>query len=306
MKIGISINRGMNDYFSDERMVKEFARIGYNCIDYGLFYDQGNHVRGFIPEIFLPEEEFTAYFTNLRKMIESYGMTVSQTHSAFPLNDIEGYATSDEMIEGLKRSIKATALLGAKYVVIHAARYENVLTGYNVAREKVLNNTKDVYKKLIPTLEENDVYVGVENLFRRDDLQRPIPCPVSYPDQIISLIKEMNSDRFVACLDTGHLLLTGGDCAHAVREYGPLLKILHVHDNDKYSDQHTIPTEGNGDIKIDWPDFVSALLETGYDGVFSLEIDGAIYRAADVTPDLMFDYCDLAYKISRSLLGGAK
>ena len=51
--------------------------------------------------------------------------------------------------------------------------------------------------------------------------------------------------------------------------------------------------------------FVDALKETGFDGVFSLEIDGAIFRAAAVYPELMFDYVKIAYKIARKLVGGA-
>ena len=46
-----------------------------------------------------------------------------------------------------------------------------------------------------------------------------------------------------------------------------LLAALHVHDNFGIKDEHNIP--GNG--IIDWDGFVKALVDIGYDGVFSLE-----------------------------------
>ena len=300
MKLGISINRGMNDYFSDERLVSEFARIGFDCIDYGFFHTEEDAICGHIPEIYLPEPQFEAHFAKIRDIIHGNGMTVSQTHAAFKIDDLPEVGVSDQKLFGLRRCIRATAILGAKYVVIHPVKRP-----YNEKAQQIFDLTVSTYKQLIPDLVANDVYVCAENQFGRDDLKRPVPCSGSYPDQLLRLIDATGSDRFGICLDTGHMLLCGGDVGDAVRQFGDKLKILHVHDNDKIDDRHAIPLDGNGEIEIDWPGFVSALKETGFDGVFSLEIDGAIFRAAAVYPELMFDYVKIAYKIARKLVGGA-
>ena len=52
---------------------------------------------------------------------------------------------------------------------------------------------------------------------------------------------------------------------------GDDLKVLHVHDNDQSSDQHLPVFYGD----TDWRDFRRALEEIGFDGVFSLEFEGA-------------------------------
>ena len=52
-----------------------------------------------------------------------------------------------------------------------------------------------------------------------------------------------------------------------MRLLGDRLKVLHVHDNDGKNDQHRAPFTGT----IDWEDFTSALAETGFRGVMSLE-----------------------------------
>ena len=298
MKIGISINRAMNDYFTDEQLVSQFAKIGFNCIDYGLFLEEGNHIRGFIPEIFLPEDEFVEYFSAVRQMIESNGMTINQTHAAFPIDD-DGLGCSDRMLEGLFKSIRATSILGAKYMVIHPAKRP-----YNELNDELFDVNVTVFKTLIPALKKYDVYAAVENLFGRDDLSRPVPCNVSYPNQILRLLDAVGSDRFVVCLDTGHMLLCGGDCATAVKKYGNRLKVLHVHDNDKVDDRHRIPMDGNGEIEIDWPEFIRSLKYINFNGVFSLEIDGTIFYAAAVYPELVFDYAKIARKITNKLLEG--
>lgn len=297
MRTGISINRGMNDYFPDERLVSEFAAMGFDCVDYGFFHTESDAICGHVPEIYLPDSEFEAYFKAKRQMIEKNGMTVSQTHACFAIDDIPEMGVSTQMLLGLKRCIMATALLGAKYLVVHPVKRP-----YNERANEAFDLTVNTYKALIPTLEKYDVYVACENLFGRDDLKRPVPCNCSYPDQLISIIEATGSDRFVSCLDTGHMLLCGGDCACAVRDLGDRLKVLHVHDNDKINDRHAMPMDGNGEIEIDWPAFITALKETGFDGVFSLEVDGMIFRAAAVYPELMFDYCRIAKKVVDRLL----
>lgn len=298
MNVGISINRFMNDYLTDEQMLAEYARIGFNCIDCGLQYDVGNHVRSFIPEIFAEEDAFVKHFSDLRAQVERHGMTVSQTHTAFPIDD-KGLTISDEMMLGLKRSIRATHLLGAKYMVFHPAKRP-----YNELANELFEFNVSVLKALLPTLEQYDVYLAVENLFGRDDLSRPVPCNVSYPSQILRLIDAVGSDRVVVCLDTGHMLLCGGDCAAAVCEYGDKLRVLHVHDNDKIDDRHRIPMDGIGEIEIDWQEFIKALKEVGFDGTFSLELDGAFFYAAAVYPELVFDYMKIAHKVARKLTEG--
>ena len=105
--------------------------------------------------------------------------------------------------------------------------------------------------------------------------------PTGRPEQHCEYIDMMNSDHFVACLDTGHANITGIAPAAFARALGSRLKTLHIHDNlglnphcEGWSDMHTAPYLGN----IDWTDFIHALSEIGYDGTLSYETDTFLAR----------------------------
>lgn len=53
----------------------------------------------------------------------------------------------------------------------------------------------------------------------------------------------------------------------SVRAMGSRLKALHIHDNDAIYDSHYLPYMGN----IDRKEFISALKDIGYAGVFTYE-----------------------------------
>ena len=84
---------------------------------------------------------------------------------------------------------------------------------------------------------------------------------------IFILIHMIDDENFKFCLDTGHASVAGLSPADAVRMAGSDLRALHVHDNDGKNDMHAVPCTGI----IDWKAFITALRETGYDGVFSFE-----------------------------------
>ena len=52
-----------------------------------------------------------------------------------------------------------------------------------------------------------------------------------------------------------------------LREGKDKIKVLHIHDNHGMNDEHLIPYMG----VIDWKEFVLALKEIEFDGVFSME-----------------------------------
>jgi sugar phosphate isomerase/epimerase len=70
------------------------------------------------------------------------------------------------------------------------------------------------------------------------------------------------------------------------RRLGKNIKVLHVHDNRASLDMHLMPYLG----KTKWDDFISALKDIGYNGVFSFE-----YDPPSVFPDDLFDKFASAY-----------
>jgi sugar phosphate isomerase/epimerase len=76
-------------------------------------------------------------------------------------------------------------------------------------------------------------------------------------------------DNFVACLDTGHAMISSGEPIYDMtKKLGKNLKVLHINDNNAILDDHNTPYSG----KIDWKGFTKALKEIGYEGVLNFEL----------------------------------
>jgi len=101
----------------------------------------------------------------------------------------------------------------------------------------------------------------------------PLPTVASTSDCMAYMVDTLNNmcgeNLFVACLDIGHAMLTGGgDPARMIDVLGSRLELLHIHDNDGKRDRHYIPFSGI----INWGSVSKALVRNGYKGVLSLEI----------------------------------
>ena len=111
------------------------------------------------------------------------------------------------------------------------------------------------------------------------------------------------------CLDTGHLILGGGDPVTALREWGT--RINHVHLKDANKAELDAVVKGKGDMRALWagkafvpmgtgdldvPGFMDALLASGYDGWAVVEQD---YIPSPDDPD---DAAFLAQKANREAL----
>ena len=273
MKFGVncdSIRKTFQRFFGDKenREIKheevfDFIKsAGYDCVDFGF----GSFVND------MPDEKFYARITELKAYLDKIGLQVSQTHGRC------GYPklTTDFIFERAVKEIKATAILGCKYIVIHPLRTPN--SNYEGDAELRRQENKAFFKRLEPYLQQYGVIECIENLFGEDG-ERGICAPntCSKPEEILEYLDYLNSPYFGACLDTGHLLLTGDITGHtvcgALRMLGKYVKVLHVHDNKKVKDDHYPPFMG----LIDWKEFALTLKEIDYQGVLSMEL--VPYRA---------------------------
>lgn len=94
---------------------------------------------------------------------------------------------------------------------------------------------------------------------------------VKSANDLRKIIEAADSSNIAICLDTGHLLLAGGNQREFILTAGPLLKALHVQDNEGQTDQHLMPY-GRG--KVPWDEVIAALKEVQFDGLFNFEIPG--------------------------------
>ena len=98
------------------------------------------------------------------------------------------------------------------------------------------------------------VKIAIENIFEDE------------PDHLRLLAKEMNSDNFGLCFDTGHFnLFSKLPLSEWIQMIKPYIVELHLHDNSRYADEHL--AIGDGDF-----DFTTLFRELeGTDCVYTLE-----------------------------------
>jgi sugar phosphate isomerase/epimerase len=256
MKIGITLdpNAKRHGRFGNSAF-KLIRTHGFTSVDYSLTNTESIFYT-------LPDEELEKAISEVKNAASSAGITISQTHGPWRYPPKDGTEEDRaERMEKMKRCLHITKLLECNYMAIHPIMpYDtnDLVTG---KREETWRLNIDFMKELAAYAEKLGVTVCLENL-------PMLNFSLAKPDMILSLVKEVNSDYFKICLDTGHIAvfpdLNVGD---EVRKLGDYIKILHVHDNLGDKDAHLFPRAG----RIDWYDFSSALSEIGFSGVLSLE-----------------------------------
>ena len=251
MKLGIR-----SAYFSRYGLgegAKRMKRHGYHCVDYQIFVDTETDFFN------LPERDFEKRLKEDRNVIEAAGITVFQTHGPWRSPQDATVEDRAERFQAMAKSIRGSAYLGAKAMVIHPLMPYGAKSAENPVEMRKINF--DFFSSLCEVAREYGIVICYENM--------PFPLlPIHSAKHVADFAREINSDYFKVCLDTGHSIRCGEPLAEAVHSIGKdLLFALHVHDNDGLGDKHWLPCTGVGD----WEGFSKALAEIGFDGVFSFE-----------------------------------
>jgi sugar phosphate isomerase/epimerase len=171
--------------------------------------------------------------------------------------------------------------LGAKYIVLHSGFYDKKQPKAQSPAERSSRRQQFLKSmaEISDSFAERGLVAAMENLGPGDmggDVR-----------ELIDLVDEANRDNVRICLDTGHAHwcnqtdwsqsphdpgpypLPTPSVPEATRLIGDRLVTLHVQDSLGPEDGHRIP--GLGDI--DWPEFIAALRDIRYPGVFMHECD---------------------------------
>lgn len=245
LKIAVNAMRDPKEY----KLLKE---VGYDAVDYnGLCTEPETGLFA------LSDEKFERELLRDRKAIENAGLEICQIHGVWPYDDTKPEKWESKF-QAMIRSIRAAAILGSQYVVVHPV----MPYGWEESpdHEKDVRENIEYMKMLVPYAEKYGVKIALENM------PNPyVPCgPV---EELVQCIDEVNSPYLVACLDVGHSTALGIDAGDAVRMLGNRLHCLHIHDNDGKHDFHWLPYYG----VTNWHNFTSALKEIGYRGAITLE-----------------------------------
>ena len=254
MRIGITEST-YNIYPKEDRY-RLMKADGYDCIDYGMSNLKAE------PYTLAPEE-FDAFYAKERAMAEAAGLTISQVHGPWAWPPSGTYTeTREEWVDIMKRSIRATALLGCQNWVLHPFMPYGIDDRDTENSPKTWELNVSVIRELLPYAKKHGVYICYENMPMRN-------FTIGSVDAIMRVVREIDDDHLRVCLDTGHVNVFEGQTLYdAVHKVADKLQVLHVHDNNEHYDEHRIPWFGG---TADWDGFGRALREIGFDGVFSFE-----------------------------------
>ena len=270
-------NGGLTNRMSPKEYYQMIKDCGFEAVDWNI--DHGWNRQEVLekgvktPCIFTKSmEEIRAYWKEQLDAIRQAGLIIGQAHAPFPAYTLSYNEKHpdflDFAIEVYKKCILLCDEVGCPYLVIHGISRR--LNMQFPTHEELDALNRKLYESLIPTLQQTNVTVCLENLFAGNHFTR-LTGHCSEPLQAAAFIDALNKkagkECFGLCLDTGHLFLLHTEFSYYISILGSRIKALHIHDNDGDDDQHLAPYAG----RIPWGEFLVALKKVGYSGNLNFE-----------------------------------
>ncbi len=252
----VSTSTGAIGKYGWEKAFQIIKNAGFDAIDYGYFERQ-SEVLG---------DDYLEVAKKQRAMLDALSLECGQSHAPFDLRYEDFIGHVDALEESLHyrwivRSMEASVILGSPVIVIHSL---GVPEGVDEFKLNV-----DFYRSLIPYAERYGIKIAIENLFYAPRGERYFRGRLADAEELLAMLRELDSPVFTICIDVGHSLITGRVPENILRQLGgEHVTCLHLHDNNTWDDQHRIPYFG----AINWDEVCAALREIGYKGNFNGEI----------------------------------
>ena len=267
MRISILTGEGVIEKLLpvQEDRIRSLIKCGFRCFDYN-----------FIPmyrEKILLEDNWKELLAGTKNLIDEYGVTYGQGHLPGGSPGVEAFLEDEHSWDryfevNIRRVFDVAKFLNIPYLVIHPIAVENN------TREEFLENNRKMMRKFLPFIEETGIMLLMENVGIPGS-----PYLVYSGAELAEVIDYIDHPMFGACWDTGHANHHSATYSQydSIAALGERLKALHVHDNfgchqgmddsHWWRDFHSIPFIGT----TNFDEIMTALLEIGYKGTFSLE-----------------------------------
>lgn len=228
-------------------MIASIARGGYRAIEVNAGTPQ-------LPTDGLPGSEYA----RVRAMVDDLGLRLAVHAPAVDLNPISlnpdvRRLTFDQYVAamGLARA------LGAGLLTVHLGATS--FPGF--PGDRAMESCVEFFCGLLDRLDAARPVLALENVAWGH--RNPFESVSDY----LAIADALHDPRVGFTLDLGHAYLAGLDAAAFIREAGPRLVNIHVHDNDGAEDWHWPLAVGC----IDFRPVALALEETGYSGPLTYE-----------------------------------
>ena len=262
------INTDLSNLDEALSLIKEsgFSAIDFNFTEYS--HDDIKKAKR-CPFFEKSTEILIAHYNGLLKACEKYGVEVGQTHAPYPTFVFGADKKfNDYMYAVVKKTIKISAALGAKNIVIHPIFSADLTKKLDIKSENEVNI--DFYSSLINIAKECNITICLENMYSKykDKIYGDI-CSDPYEASLLidTLNEKANKEIFGFCFDSGHATLAGRDPYRTLLILGDRVKALHLHDNNGIVDQHLVPFSG----VAYWDAILKGLHDIGYKGNINFE-----------------------------------
>ena len=290
--VGLSIETYQCRY-GDKRALEIAKEIGCDAVDFGLENQEPNKEDCIY---FKGEDYVREYYGELGAYAKELGLVISQTHGrcASYMKDEQWNKIT---LEKTRLDLIATKALGAPTLVVH-----NLATGrmgIETSAEEMREMSFKMWMDMLPFAKEYGVKIATETF---GDSPAHGCCDFFGQNEEFKAnynrVKATEyGEWFTACADTGHsnkaMRFGEPTPAEVIRQMKGEFTILHLNDNDTLTDQHKMPLSGT----IDWKDVLLALKETGYSGIYNMELTLDHYGKG-----LAIEHGAFAVKVMRELL----
>lgn len=281
----------MRERFDDKTSIEMIKKAGFDCYDYSFYWTRKeNDMLG---------DDYLERAGKLREKSDTLGIACNQAHAPFEITVNDAFDLSNTAYLRIVRSMEFASVLGAKNIIVHAIKNDlpQGVDFYELNRE--------FYLSLEPYCEKFNICISVENLFHWDKKALPV---LSDPQEHRDFVKSLNTsvhlpedsyphaDMYNICIDVGHSAITGYKPEDVISALdNNVLKALHIHDNDFFSDKHLLPYTDS----LNWKEIMTALSGIRYKGELTFELTGYLRRLPD---SLLAAGLDFADKVGRKLI----
>jgi sugar phosphate isomerase/epimerase len=138
-------------------------------------------------------------------------------------------------LERFLQVMEIAEILSPKVIVFHSG-YEKWRYAHRV--DLWLEGSVKTWHPIIEKAARLETRIAIENIFEDE------------PSSLVALMEKLHSEHFGICFDTGHCnLFSRVPLTEWLKALGPYIAELHLHDNDRTSDQHLPVGDGTFDFK---------------------------------------------------------
>ncbi len=234
--------------------------IEFGAID-GVAYIQA---LGYYPHISLLEDPIV-----WRKKLKRYGIQFSQIDAAYPLSKMDGLTIG---VQYIKNTIRWAKLVGCPCVDTTDDKHKPE----GMSDKEGLQILKQAYGEILKSAEEHEIVINCE----------PHGYFTTNPDFMDEILNFYDSPYLRMNMDTGNTYIAGQDPVSFVDRFKDKIRHVHIKDVTEELSQAvrggvtgiamSESAIGDGVNAENIEKCVKILLENEYEGVFSLECEGAV------------------------------